>query len=127
MPINYKEYHPKWKKISLFIRKYRAKDRCEWCGRDNGSIWLRSPKGEEHECPEPDPYADALVTEFGYKLTKVVLTVAHIDHDKDNNSFFNLASLCQRCHLNHDRKQHALNRRNGRNWKRGQASLFAEA
>ena len=37
---------------------------------------------------------------------KVVLTVAHIDHNRRNDERSNLASLCQRCHLNHDREQH---------------------
>lgn len=56
-------------------------------------------------------------------FTKVVLTVAHLDHDKNNNRFSNLAALCQRCHLTHDRTQHALNRKYGRNWKRDQIKL----
>jgi len=57
------------------------------------------------------------------KPTKIVLTVAHIDQDKNNNSFFNLAALCQRCHLNHDRCQHAQNRKYGRNFKRNQLTF----
>jgi len=86
MPINYKDYHPKWKKISFFIRHYRAKWKCEWCEAENG---------------------------FLHPITgsKVVLTVAHIDHDKNNNSFFNLAALCQKCHLGHDLKRHLWNRK----------------
>lgn len=50
-------------------------------------------------------------------FTKVVLTVAHVDHDKTNNRFVNLKALCQRCHLGHDLKQHIANRKYGRNWK----------
>lgn len=100
MPINYSEYHPRWKKISYFIRHYRAKDKCEWCGVENYSY----RKDES--------------------ASKVVLTVAHIDHDKSNNSFFNLAALCQRCHLNHDRPYHIINRFLGRGWRKRQCSLF---
>jgi 5-methylcytosine-specific restriction endonuclease McrA len=92
MPINYKEYHPKWKLISKLIRVNRAKGCCEWCGAVNY---------------EPHPVTKS----------KVVLTVAHIDHDKHNNRFTNLAALCQRCHLGHDIKQHTDNRKYGRNWK----------
>lgn len=96
--MDYKEYHPKWKKISEFIRFYRARNRCEWCGAEN------------------------------YKLhpitnSKVVLTVAHIDHNKENNSFFNLAALCQKCHLNHDRAQHINNRKYGRYHLKNQLKL----
>ena len=82
MPINYKLYHPKWKLISRFIRFYRARSMCEWCGAVNY---------------QPHPITGS----------RVVLTVAHIDHNRDNNSFFNLAALCQRCHLRHDKAQHA--------------------
>ena len=40
----------------------------------------------------------------GRKPIKVVLTVAHLDQNPLNNDEANLAALCQRCHLNHDRK-----------------------
>ncbi len=33
------------------------------------------------------------------KDTGNVLTVHHLDGDKSNNAYWNLASLCQRCHL----------------------------
>lgn len=95
MPINYKEYHPKWSLISRLIRFRRANNQCEWCGAKNY---------------EPHPVTGS----------KVILTVAHIDHDKTNNRFYNLAALCQRCHLSHDIKQHADNRKYGRSWKGNQ-------
>jgi 5-methylcytosine-specific restriction endonuclease McrA len=92
MPIDYKQYHPKWSLISKLIRVNRAGGKCEWCGAINY---------------EPHPITGS----------KVILTVAHVDRDKNNNQFDNLAALCQRCHLRHDAKQHADNRRYGRNWK----------
>ena len=92
MPIDYKEYHPKWRLISYLVRFARAKNRCEWCGARNH---------------EPHPITGSMV----------VLTVAHIDHDKTNNRFSNLAALCQCCHLNHDREQHIANRRYGRKYR----------
>lgn len=99
MPIDYKKYHPRWKKISLFIRRYRACNRCEWCGVENY---------------QPHPITGS----------RVILTVAHIDHDRNNNSFFNLAALCQRCHLQHDAKQHAANAKETRRRMTGQMKLF---
>lgn len=99
MPIDYSTYHYKWKLISYFIRHYRAKDKCEWCGAENG---------------EPHPVTGSTV----------ILTVAHIDQDKRNNRFHNLAALCQRCHLGHDKYQHARNRKYGRNHKEKQLTLF---
>ena len=101
MPINYKEYHPKWSLISRLIRFKRAKNRCEWCGAENR---------------KPHPLTGS----------KVVLTVAHINHDKTKNEFSNLAALCQRCHLNHDLFHHINNRRYGRNWKKNQLTIFDE-
>jgi hypothetical protein len=43
-------------------------------------------------------------------MTRVVLAAAHIDHNPRNNRMRNLASLCQRCHLLHDRAWHLLQR-----------------
>jgi tRNA(Ile)-lysidine synthase TilS/MesJ len=81
------------------IRFTRAKNRCEWCGAEN--------------------YQTHPVTG-----SKVVLTVAHIDHDKNNNRFENLAALCQKCHLGHDIKQHVFNRKYGRDTKKSNGKLF---
>lgn len=74
MPIDYKEYHPKWSLISYLIRFIRAKNKCEECGAENY---------------KPHPVTGS----------KVILTVAHLDHTKTNNRFWNLKALCQRCHL----------------------------
>ena len=92
MPIDYKEYHPKWSLISRLIRFARAKNNCEKCGAENY---------------KPHPVTGS----------KVVLTVAHLDHNKNNNRFSNLAALCQRCHLQHDIKHHVANRKYGRSHK----------
>ena len=47
--------------------------------------------------------------------SRVVLTVAHVyDHSPENVTPGNLAALCQRCHLRHDAKYHAENRRKRR-------------
>jgi hypothetical protein len=101
VPINYREYHPKWKKISWFIRQFRAKQKCEWCGADNG---------------------------FSHPITGsiVVLTVAHLDYNKNNNSFFNLKALCQKCHLGHDLKRHVWERKYGNLEKQGQQRLYGK-
>lgn len=115
MPINYKEYHPKWRLISRLIRFNRAKNKCEWCGAPNGELVYREKNGTCHLWPEG--MAGEALTIDGYKATKIVLTVAHIDRDKNNNQFNNLAALCQRCHLRHDHKQHIDNRKYGRNHK----------
>jgi 5-methylcytosine-specific restriction endonuclease McrA len=84
MPIRAKNKHryPKdWPAISL-ARREAAGWRCEWCGAANA---------------EPHPITGS----------RVVLTVAHVrDPAPENVAPDNLAALCQRCHLNHDRKHH---------------------
>jgi hypothetical protein len=45
------------------------------------------------------------------RKTRVVLAAAHLDHDPRNNRLRNLKSLCQRCHLIHDRPHHLVQRR----------------
>lgn len=45
MPIDYKEYHPKWKLISRLIRIKRAHNKCEWCGIRNHAIIKRNVDG----------------------------------------------------------------------------------
>lgn len=136
MPINYKEYHPKWKLISKFIRFYRAKNRCEKCGVPNHIEILRGEYNglkvyQDMDGNIYDEKTSQYLTD-GYvgvvaiderKVTKVVLTVAHLNHDKKNNSFFNLKALCQKCHLHHDKDHHARNRKFGRYHKKNQYEL----
>jgi hypothetical protein len=127
MPIDYKTYHPKWSLISRLIRFVRANNRCEKCGVLNGSLINRGKDGaftyafkiqldELHLLTTKHQYSkQQALSSLG--LTKVVLTVAHIDHDKNNNRFWNLAAWCQKCHLSHDIKQHVANRKYGRDYK----------
>ena len=129
MPINYKEYHPKWSLISRLIRFKRARNRCELCGLQNGSIGYRDKSGDWHDwvLSVELTYAQhsALCKKrYGTYLRKIVLTVAHLDHDKTNNKFWNLKALCQRCHLKHDIKQHIFNRKYGRKTKYLNLRLF---
>ena len=123
MPCNCKEYHPKWRLISKLIRK-REKQCCKFCGIRNGFVGKRQKSGAIRELcgTEWDMYYSKLRNGYNAAgalkslgFTKVVLTVAHLDHDKKNNRFNNLAALCQRCHLKHDAQQHTANRKYGRN------------
>lgn len=127
MPINYKEYHPKWKLISRLIRYRRANNRCERCDIPNGEIIKRLKDGT-HRQPNSVEW-DMINSRIRNKqsnlaeslkhhgFTRIVLTVAHLDHDKTNNRFHNLAALCQKCHLTQDIKQHTDNRKYGRHFK----------
>lgn len=103
MPIDYSKYHPKWTLIRRLILK-RAKNRCEGSPKFPGCRAINY--GRHHETQ-----------------SKVILTIAHLDRDKDNNKFNNLKAMCQRCHLNHDLQSHIENRKYGRNWKDDQIYL----
>jgi hypothetical protein len=45
------------------------------------------------------------------RQTRVILAAAHLDHNPGNNRRRNLRSLCQRCHMIHDRPHHLAQRR----------------
>ncbi len=113
-------YYPiDWKQISHAIRFGRAGGRCETCRRPHGQpvecladgrwcdagIWR---DGQGRQCPLPSP-ADLSTR----RLTRVVLAAAHLDHDPGHNHPANLRSLCQRCHMLHDRPHHLAQRRLG--------------
>lgn len=88
MPINYKDYHPEWKTVIRPRILDRAKNKCEFCGIENYAMSKRN--------------------------TKVVLTIAHLDHNKSNNADENLRALCQACHLAYDSEIHIANRKRNR-------------
>ena len=44
------------------------------------------------------------------RTTRVVLAAAHLDSDPTNNRLANLRSLCQRCHMLHDRPHYLAQR-----------------
>lgn len=101
-PENRARYPKDWKLRSRFVRVVRAKNRCEWCGAENG---------------KPHPITGS----------KVVLTTAHVyDHRPEAASLLNLAALCQKCHLTHDAKRHAESARKTRRSLHAIADLFCE-
>lgn len=99
-PENKARYPKDWKLRSRFVRFYRARNRCEWCGCENY---------------QPHPVTGS----------KVVLTVAHIHDDRPEASgLLNLAALCQRCHNRHDMKDRARRRKERIETDSGQMALF---
>ncbi|MGH7038490.1 MAG: hypothetical protein ACREE4_14535 [Stellaceae bacterium] len=58
------------------------------------------------------------------RQTRVVLAAAHLDHDPANNRMGNLRSLCQRCHMVHDRPHHQEQRRMTYRLRRALGDLF---
>lgn len=125
MPIDYKKYPPNWLNEIRPRIMHRANNTCEnedcdfkhleevWAvkykGRTTGwyrnyneatskprSIEAKKNKITNKVEPIPNP-----------KLVKVVLTIAHLDHDETNHKVADdrLRALCQLCHLRYDAKE----------------------
>lgn len=138
-PINYKAYPADWKDIRSRILK-RADGRCEKCKALNHDwVWRGTANGKPiYQTADLDVYDAETgehlsesgldismdVGENGDKLTRIVLTIAHKDHDISNSADDNLAAWCQRCHLAHDRELHTQHARETREKKMGMQRLF---
>jgi len=117
MPIDYSKYPPNWKTEIVPAVLKRDENKCMCCGLENKqevyaiklsvkaddgryklrSLWFRNQQDAEREAGNPILVA----------IVRVVLTVAHLDHDEENHSVSldRLASLCQLCHLRYDAKE----------------------
>jgi len=98
MPIRPEErarYPDDWPAISLRIRTERARGCCECVGQCGKHAELCTARNGE---PHP-------VTE-----SRVVLTVAHLNHTPEDVRDENLAAMCQSCHLAYDGPHHAETR-----------------
>ncbi len=116
MPINYKEYPTNWKKEIRPAVLARATNCCEECGVPNHAFIYRPEKGKPDWKYMPEGHeADAMGLD-GVKFVKIILTIAHLDHDKENHNvkLERLKALCQRCHLKYDMGRHIANRKYGR-------------
>lgn len=100
LPENKARYPSDWKLRSRFVRFFRAKNRCEWCGAENY---------------KPHPITGS----------RVVLTTAHVYDDRpEASSLLNLAALCQRCHNRHDADGRRKRRKERLLEQSGQKDLF---
>lgn len=86
MPCDYSKYPGNWKTEIRPRILERASHCCEWCHAENY---------------QPHPITGS----------KVVLTIAHLNHDITDNRDANLAALCQKCHNGYDAKHRAANRK----------------
>lgn len=118
----------------------RDRNECKWCAKPNGTL-VQTKTGlgrmfyrrvEKHAAGIRP--LSAWLNEDGWKMIredhdaamllgaprviKVVLAMAHLNHDPADRRDENVAMLCQWCHLHHDRDQHrrtlVRNRDNGR-------------
>lgn len=124
-PIDYREYPPNWKTEIVPTVLERAGHRCEQCGVENHRLIHRYGKGMNDWTYWPEGMESEAWTAEGKKATKIVLTVAHLDHDKENHqvSLDRLRAWCQKCHLGHDLQHHIDNRKYGRKHRQNNLTL----
>lgn len=115
MPIkaeNKGKYPKDWKQIREAILE-RAGHCCEECGVKNHEYGYRDSQGGWHPVTSADlmsPSEQLQLVPVG-KLMRIVLTIAHLDHDPTNNDPANLRAWCQRCHNRYDVAHRANTRR----------------
>lgn len=125
---------PEWRAIREKIGE-RSGWRCEACGAPHMTIVARGSyagrdaymvidTGDVFDAETGLKMTTMKLSAFGaYRVLKIVLTVAHKDHDEGNSDPANLAHLCQRHHLRLDAKHHARNAARTRRAKGGQLDL----
>ncbi len=109
MPIRreMREHYPaNWKAIVRKIHA-RAEHRCECEGEC----------GLHRTNPGPRRCTETQAQPAKWAKGKIVLTVAHLNHDPRDCRDENLKSMCQRCHLRYDVDHHARTRKRAKEGK----------
>jgi hypothetical protein len=112
-------YVREWREISRKVRFERGGGVCQSCRRPHGATirclpdgrWFDAERGTWRNGRGRTARWPDLIELARIRHTRVVLAAAHLDHDPRNNRLRNLKSLCQRCHLIHDRPYHRAQRR----------------
>lgn len=119
MPIDYKKYPKNWKnEIRPRIMK-RANNTCEFEGCDFKHleyVWSVKHKGKTtgwfRDFDEANSYPKTIYSNKkgvipNPKKVRVILTIAHLDHDENNPDVKDdrLKAACQLCHLRYDAKE----------------------
>lgn len=121
-----KALYPKdWPGIRAKILE-RAQGKCEYCHVPNHSKIFRDGQNQWHAI---DPRGGSDRTCFDkegvpQKIVKIVLTVAHLNHQPPDCRQENLAALCQRCHNRLDIADRIAGRRRRRFAAAASGTLF---
>lgn len=145
MPCDYSLYPKDWNAIRAEVLE-RAGNRCEQCKVLNKDhVWRGAIEGHAvYQVVTMEVYSAETgekLSDHGLdlgimegandnKLTPIVLTISHTDHDVTNNgepgNRPNLKALCQRCHNRHDQKYRQANAAKTRKRKMGTADMFTD-
>ncbi len=107
-PENRGRYPKDWAQIVAQVRE-RSGNCCEGspafpeCRRPNG--WLLNTS--TGELTDDGMLAEAWALADGDKVSRIVLTTGHLNHQPEDCALENLRHWCQRCHLVYDAKHHA--------------------
>lgn len=115
-PENAARYPKDWKAISASIRA-RAGNRCE-C---EGECGLHRTTPGPRRCVETNGHPAK------WAKGKIVLTVAHLNHQPEDCRPENLKAMCQRCHLRYDHQHHMRNAAETRRKKMNTQDMFEAA
>lgn len=112
-PENKARYPADWPRLSREIRE-SVGWRCEWCAApdwriapegvwrfDNG-YFERVDGGYRWHADDALTQVDDLEPEPTGRNVRIILTVAHLDHQPENCGRSNLRALCQQCHNRYD-------------------------
>lgn len=118
MPIDYSRYPHDWKTRIVPEVLERAGNKCEKCSLANKvelwSVPVRISINGKYKIKrlwitsDGDLERIKDISQGGeIKRVKVVLTIAHLDHDEENHDveLSRLRAWCQYCHLNYDAKE----------------------
>lgn len=106
MPWNRKDYPDDWEDLRRQVLE-RAGNCCE--GSPGFYEDCRAANGQPHPVTG----------------SRVVLTVAHLDHNPQTRDLAKLRAMCQRCHNRYDAKHRASTRRRKRLERQGNELLFS--
>lgn len=114
MPIDYSKYPKNWLSEIRPRIMARANNKCEMCGLEHNQIiysiklYIRN-NGYKYRSIWFSRKQDALRETLNntIKQVKVILTIAHLDHDETNLNIKDnrLKAMCQICHLRYDAKE----------------------
>lgn len=130
-PENRARYPANWKQIRKQILE-RARHQCEHqgCSARNHQVgywevdgsWMPMPERLREAGYQP---GDVVASSRGdFKIIRIILTIAHLDHTPENCDPDNLRAWCQRHHLAYDAKHHAVTAARTRHAKANTVELF---
>jgi len=124
---NAKRYPANWRALRAAVLE-RAGNCCEGspaypdCRVPNGAWRVRETGMWSMDLDACVQYA-----EEDREITRVVLTIAHLDHDElETQDISRLRAWCQKCHLTYDAKHHAQNARQTRHARKAIGELFTQ-